>query len=69
MVNTAKYVECYQRNGITQEDIVYGVISEVFEFLSSPNLQESIEESLAELNNNEDDEEDENLDDIIVDDD
>ena len=69
MVNTAKYVECYQRNGITQEDIVYGVISEVFEFLSRPNLQESIEESLAELNNNEDDEEDENLDVIIVDDD
>ena len=69
MVNTTKYVECCQRNGITQKDIVYGIISEVFEFLSRPNLQESIEESLAEMNNNEDDEEDENLDDIIIDDD
>lgn len=68
MVNAAKYVECCQRNGITQEDIVYGLIYEVFEFLSRPNLQESIEEFLAELNNNEDYEKDENLDDIIVDD-
>ena len=48
---------------------MYGLISEVFEFLSIPNLQESIDESLAELNNNEDDEDDENLYDIIIDND
>ena len=32
MTNAAKYVEYCQRNGVTQEDVVYGLIYEVFEY-------------------------------------
>jgi hypothetical protein len=64
MTNAAKYVEYCQRNGVTQEDVVYGLIYEVFEFLNDPNLSANIEQSIGEIN--ETDEEDDDLDDIIV---
>ena len=44
MINAAKYVELSDRNGITQEDIEYGLKYEVFEFLNRPDFQESLEE-------------------------
>jgi hypothetical protein len=68
MTNAARYVELCKRNGVTQDDVVYGLIYEVFEFLNTPNLENKIEESLEELNE-EYNEEDDNLDDIILDDD
>jgi hypothetical protein len=42
--NAAKYVQLCQRNGITKEDMCYGLRYEVFEFLKRPNIFENIED-------------------------
>ena len=44
LINAAKYVEYCGRNGVTQMDVLYGLIYEVFEFLNRSDLNEGIEE-------------------------
>ena len=44
LINAAKYVEYCGRNGVTQMDVLYGLIYEVFEFLNRRDLNEGMEE-------------------------
>ena len=44
LINAAKYVEHCGRNGVTQMDVLYGLIYEVFEFLNRRDLNEGMEE-------------------------
>jgi hypothetical protein len=44
LINAAKYVEYCQRNGVTQMDVLYGLIYEVFEFLNRSDLEEGMDE-------------------------
>ena len=74
MLNASKYVEYCERNGVTKEDVIYGIRYEVFEFLKRPDLMQGIEEIKKEYyeqfneddeaEEDEEDEEDENS--IIV---
>ena len=48
MINAAKYVEYCKRNGITKEDVLYGLKYEVFEFLNRPDLTQDLEEIKSE---------------------
>lgn len=61
LINAAKYVEYCGRNGVTQMDVLYGLIYEVFEFLNRRDLNEGMEEIREEYykmyNFSEDDEE------------
>jgi len=47
--NGAKYVELSKRNGITQEDIQYGLRYEVFEFLNRDNIKNDLENIKKEI--------------------
>lgn len=69
-VNAARYVELSNRNGVTKDDIVYGLRYEVFEFLNNENLVEKINNMNDELDEEyEDEENEENEEDsMIVDD-
>lgn len=62
LINAAKYVEYCGRNGVTQMDVLYGLIYEVFEFLNRRDLNEGMEEIREEYykmyNFSEDDDED-----------
>lgn len=61
LINAAKYVENCQRNGVTQMDVLYGLIYEVFEFLNRSDLEEGMDEireeyyKMYELSDEEDD--------------
>lgn len=44
LINGAKYCEICGRDGVTKEDLVYGMRYEVFEFLQRDNLMESMAE-------------------------
>ena len=44
LINAAKYVEYCGRNGVTQNDVLYGLIYEVFEFLNRSDLSEGMDE-------------------------
>ena len=44
LINGAKYCELCERDGVTKEDLVYGMRYEVFEFLKRDNLMESMDE-------------------------
>ena len=44
LINATKYVEYCGRNGVTQMDVLYGLIYEVFEFLNRNDLNEGMEE-------------------------
>lgn len=61
LINAAKYVEYCGRNGVTQMDVLYGLIYEVFEFINRSDLNEGMEEIREEYykmyNFSEDDEE------------
>jgi len=46
--NAAKYIKLCNRNGITKDDIVYGLRYEVFEFLNRKTLNEDINKALNE---------------------
>jgi len=48
MINAAKYVEYCNRNGITKEDVLYGLKYEVFEFLHRDDLTVGLEEIKSE---------------------
>ena len=68
-VNAAKYVELSNRNGVTKEDIIYGLRYEVFEFLNNDNIVEKINNMNQELDEEYDEEDEENDEDsMIVDD-
>jgi len=49
--NAAIYVEFSNRNGITKDDMCYGLRYEVFEFLKRPNILEEIEQMKKEISN------------------
>lgn len=72
MQNAAKHVELCGRNGVTKEDVQYGLKYEVFEFLNRANMDEElqkIKEEMDEYDSDESDSEDyENETDLIVDD-
>jgi histone H3/H4 len=44
MLNASKYCELCDRDGITKEDVVYGIRYEVFEFLKRDNLEKALKE-------------------------
>ena len=44
LLNAAKYVEYCGRNGVTQNDVLYGLIYEVFEFLNRNDINEGMDE-------------------------
>lgn len=48
-LNAAKYVEYCERNGITKEDILYGLRYEIFEFLERPDILENLAEIEKEI--------------------
>lgn len=70
LINAAKYVEYCGRNGVTQMDVLYGLIYEVFEFLNRSDLNEGMEEirqeyyKMYEFSEEEDDEDYEETQDI-----
>ena len=51
ITNASKYIRFCKRNGITQEDILYGLRYEVFEFLNNKNLMDDIKEATEDYNN------------------
>ena len=61
LINGAKYCELCERDGVTKEDLVYGMRYEVFEFLKRDNLMESMDEMAKdyyeEMKNKSEDEE------------
>ena len=67
LINASKYVEYCQRNGVTQMDVLYGLIYEVFEFLNRKDLNEGMDEireeyyKMYELSDEEEEEEDTNI--------
>ena len=70
LINAAKYVEYCGRNGVTQMDVMYGLIYEVFEFLNRQDINEGMDEireeyyKMYEFSEEDDDEDDdENVDD------
>lgn len=66
--NSARFVELCNRNGVTEADVKYGLIYEVFEFFNRPNNLKELNE-IEKLNEEEyDDEDDSDMEDIIVDD-
>ena len=66
---SSRFVELCGRNGITNEDITYGLIYEVFEFFGRPNnLQELQDIELLNKNGDDDDDETEDIEDYIIDD-
>lgn len=71
MINAARYVELCERDGITKEDLNYGMKYEVFEFLKRGDLEESLKEIKAEfdakINAEESDFEDEEHEDEVKD--
>lgn len=68
-VNGAKYVELCDRNGVTKEDIIYGLRYEVFEFLHNDNLNQDIQDMNDELDSEMDvDLDEDEIDNVIVDD-
>lgn len=48
--NGARYAELSQRNGVTKEDIQYGLRYEVFEFLNRDNIMNELENIRQEIN-------------------
>ena len=44
MLNASRYCELCERDGITKEDVVYGIRYEVFEFLKRDNLEKALKE-------------------------
>ena len=64
-INASKYVELSNRNGVTKEDLIYGLRYEVFEFLENPNIMEDLDNIKNEMLDDSD-YEDENVSDIIV---
>lgn len=65
--NAAKHAELCKRNGITKEDIIYGLKYEVFEFLKRPNINEELEKIREELEYSTEEEDDEDdYEDVIV---
>lgn len=65
-VNAAKYVELSNRNGVTKEDLIYGLRYEVFEFLENQNIMEELDNIKNEILDDNSDIEDEDVSDIIV---
>lgn len=65
LLNAAKYVEYCGRNGVTQSDVLYGLIYEVFEFLNRNDINEGMDEireeyyKMYEFSEDEEDSEDE----------
>ena len=53
IVNASDYSELCGRNGITKEDMRYGLIYEVFEFLNNPNLIDDLKEIETQLEEDE----------------
>lgn len=49
IVNASDYCELCGRNGVTKEDMRYGLIYEVFEFLNNPNLVDDLREVEKQL--------------------
>ena len=49
LINASEYSKICGRNGITKEDIKYGLIFEVFEFIKNPNLLADLNEVEEEL--------------------
>jgi DNA polymerase III delta prime subunit len=64
--NSSRYVDLCGRNGITPEDIKYGLIYEVFEFFNRPNNLQDLRD--IESLNKEEMDISENIDDNIVED-
>ena len=50
ITNASKYVTHCNRNGVTKEDIKYGLRYEVFEFLKRSNLMDDIKKATQEYN-------------------
>ena len=66
---SSRFVELCGRNGITNEDITYGLIYEVFEFFGRPNnLQELQDIELLNKNGDDDNDETDDIEDYIIDD-
>lgn len=66
---SSRFVELCGRNGITKEDITYGLIYEVFEFFGRPNnLQELQDIEKLNKNGGDDDDETDDIEDYIIDD-
>ena len=53
--NGAKYYELASRNGLTKEDIIYGLRYEVFEFLNRDNIMEELNNIKDEMKEEESD--------------
>ena len=73
LINGAKYCELCERDGVTKEDLVYGMRYEVFEFLKRDNLMESMDEMAKDYYEemrykSEDEEIEEDIDDEDIDD-
>ena len=70
LINASEYIKICGRNGITKEDIKYGLIFEVFEFIKNPNLLDDLneveEELLKEDTDNDEDWEDVDENDNII---
>ena len=59
MINASEYSKICGRNGVTKEDVKYGLIYEVFEFTQRPSTMNDFEEICNEMENDvEDDDED-----------
>ena len=61
MDNAARHAELCGRNGVTKEDVQYGLKYEVFEFLNRANMEEElqkIKEEIEEYDSDESDSED-----------
>jgi len=70
IVNAKEYSDLCERNGITKEDMRYGLIYEVFEFLNNPNLVDDLREVEKQLEEEEiySDDEEEELEELLTDD-
>ena len=69
IVNASDYSDLCGRNGVTKEDMRYGLIFEVFEFLNNPNLVNDLKEveKQLEYEYSDDEDEDEDIDNIFND--
>jgi hypothetical protein len=67
IVNASDYSDLCGRNGVTKEDMRYGLIFEVFEFLNNPNLVNDLKEVEKQLEYEYSDDEDEDIDNIFND--
>lgn len=62
--NAAKHVELCKRDGVTKEDVTYGLKYEVFEFLKRPNINEELEKIKEEIENYSSDEDEDDYEDV-----